>query len=232
MAHYLKLLLLSLAIVSLMGFTWAVTMGVGPFHGLRIASSQGANVIIGLSILLVSGIGYLFVNNGNIKSILAGIAFGALCGTFTAFCVWIGDVIADSHGGFWLGLFYWFICLIGVTACCCGMFMAVKTGIIAAVHLDFFLVLVCIIVAVSAFFSGMSFFINAFQYHFLVGLGVIIGIVGGGAASVKAPGIESPIAMGSDGNIHFIASRNSNNEITDTDGNRMRQMPDGTYQHF
>lgn len=232
MANYFRLLLLSLLIVSLMSFTWAVTMGCGPFTGLRVVSSMGGNLLFGLSVLLVTGLGYLFVKNGNVKSVLAGMAFGSLCGTFTAFCLWLGEIIAESHGGFWIGVLFWFICLIGVAACCSGMVVAVKNAIFSAIRLDFFLVLICIIIGVSAFFSVMSLLINSFQYHVLVGIGVILGMVGGGATGFSAPAADSPVAMGSDGNMHFISSRTSDNEIIDTDGNRLRQMPDGTYSTY
>lgn len=232
MANYLKLLLLSLLIVSLMSVTWAVTMGCGPFYGIRLINSMGGNLIFGLLILLASGLGYFFTKNGNVKSLLCGMAFGSLCGTFTTLCVWFGDIIAESNGGFWLGVLYWFVCMIGVAACGAALVFAAKTAIFSILRLDFFMVLICIIIGVSVFFAGMSLFVNAFQYHTLVGIGIIVGLVGGGAAGFGAPAADSPVVMGGDGNMHFIASKIGNNEIIDTDGNRMRQMPDGTYRTF
>lgn len=231
MTNYLKLLLISLLMVSLMGFTWAVTMGCGPFIKLGITSSFGYNTLIGLGVLLVTGIGFTVSRNESLKTILAGMAFGALCGTFTCFCIWFGEIIAESRGGFWTGLLYWFICTIGVGACSAAMAAAVKNALFSAIRLDFFVVLTCIIIGTSTFFSGMSLFINAFQFHILVGLGVIIGL-SGSAAGLAAPAIESPVVMDNHGNMHFVTSNITNNEIMDTNGGRMRKMPDGTYKNL
>lgn len=231
MLTYLRLLGQSLLMLALFLLSWGVTFGYGPVIWLRIIQSDGGNLIFGLALILVGGLGYMFTQNGFLKALLAGIAIGAVIGTFTQLMLLIGTAIGDSRGGFWLGVLYWFICTVGVAAAMAAFAACAKTAVFSLMRLDFFMTLITAVILMSVFYAGFSLFAGAMQYHPACGIAVLVGLAGGAAAR-KAPVYNNPVVLGTDGNIHFVVDRVDADTLVDSYGNRLKDNHDGTCSYY
>lgn len=231
--NYLKSLILCFIGIAIMFTFWVFSLGVGPFYGLRPFHGYGAHLIFSLSLSLAAFLLYIFIEKKYEDWIILpiGWCFGAGAGTFCSLMLWCSDIVANSHGGFWLGLLYAFIgvVIVGAGSVCFGA--ALKNFFLGIIRLDFVVVLVSFIVGVSVFYAGMSFLVACFQYHVAAGIFVIIGLTGN-AAVFSAPVVNSGGISDANGNIHYVVGTNADGSVTTTSGERMRKMSDNTYKEF
>lgn len=227
---YLKSLGIAFGAIALMFLFWAFALGVGPFYALRPFGSHGAHLLFSLGLLVVAGGIYAFVKD-SYPVVGAGPVFGAACGAASSLAIWFGSAVLERADGFWYCLLLWFVCLVIFGAACAVVSFAAKSMIVGVVRLDFLTVLLGLIAGVSAFFMGMAVLAGAFQCHTLMGLGVLLGI-SGGFAGIKSEALSSEVVMDGMGNMHFVSSDNADGSVTTTDGERMREMPDGNYSQF
>lgn len=206
---------------------WVFTMAIGPFIHLRFLS-EGWHLILCIA-LCGASFAFSSVAKGPWQLIAYGLAFGSALGTIFSFSLWYHDVMVDARG-FWVCVLLWFINVIAVAGSaallvgsCIQMFKNLLT-------LNFLPVLLCFMLGVTAFFTGMSVIAGAFECHAFLGIMTLVALTGG-AGGAEMKNMDPGVVTDSSGNMHFVVDR-SGDTINTTDGKRMRRMNDGNYQEF
>ena len=231
--NYLKSLVVCLAGIAVIFAFWAFSMGIGPMHALRPFHSDTGQFFFSLGLMAIAGLAFMVIEQkyANWTILGWGLVVATAAGVVTSLAILIGDWISNSRGGFWAGAGYAFLGIIVVGTCSACFGTALKNLVLGLFRLDFVIVLLSFIVGVSAFFCGMGILSACFMFHPACGIMVFVGLTGN-VTAIAGPTISGGEIVDGYGNVHYEISKNADGSVTTTNGERMRQMPDGNYKEF
>ena len=160
-----------------------------------------------------------------------GMLFGSLIGIVPCVMYYISEFfvsIISGASGFGMGLLAWLFFAIFIAASAALSVSAVKNAVLSVIKLDFYPVLVCIIVFFSAIMTMIILFTRAQAISDFFAFVSLLGIFGGvGGWFVEAPGATREV-RDDNGNIHYVISTLSSDRVITTSGQTLRRSADNS----
>lgn len=194
-------------------------------------NNAGIHLLIGVG-LAVAGFLLTKVRAGWVALPGQGMLLGSLTGIIPCCMYYVGVFFGSVISGFILGFIAWLFFAVFIAASAMLAVGAVKHAVLSAVRLDFYPIIVCVIVFFSAVTSMMILFTAAQQISDFLAFASLMGIIGGvGGWSVGVPDGTGEV-KDANGNIHHVISTLSPDRVITTSGQTMRRRADdsGIYE--
>ena len=193
-------------------------------HDLRSAYIP---LFVGLTLTVV---GFLLSKApyGIISLLGQGMVFGSLIGIIPCIMYYIGQFFDTITSGFLLGVLAWIFFVIFIGATSAIAVSAAKNAVISVIRLDFYPVIVYILVFFSSITAMMILFTAAKNISEFLAFATILGLLGGiGGWMVSIPN-GTKYVQDANGNIHFVIGTLSPDRVITTTGETLRRQSDNS----
>lgn len=212
-------------LVMLLSWHFSTVHNISPrdLHDIDVYLFTGAGLAICGFLLTKVRIGWISLPG-------QGMLFGSLIGIVPCVMYYIGQLFVSifSGAGFGLGLLAWFFFALFIAASAAISVSAIKNAVLSVIKLDFYPLLVCVIVFFSAITTMMILFTRAQAISDFFAFVSLLGIVGGvGGWFVEAPGATREV-RDANGNIHYVISTLSSDRVITTSGQTLRRSADNS----
>lgn len=224
--QYLKSLLICILYVMVIILSWhysTIHNIINP-HDLR---STHIHLFVGLTLTVV---GFLLSKTryGIFSLIGQGMVFGSLIGIVPCIMYYIGQFFDTITSGFLLGVLAWIFFVIFIGATSAIAVSAAKNAVISVIRLDFYSVIVFILVFFSSITAMLILFTAAKDISDFLAFATIFGLLGGvGGWMVSLPD-GTGYVRDANGNMHFVISTLSPDRVLTTTGEIMRRQSDNS----
>lgn len=213
-------------LVMLLSWHFSTVHNVTPrdLHDVDVYLFTGVVLAIGGFLLTKVRIGWISLPG-------QGMLFGSLIGIVPCVMYYIGEFfvsIISGASGFGMGLFAWLFFSVFIAASAIVAVSAAKNAVLSLIKLDFYPVLVCIIVFFSAIMTMIILFTRAQAISDFFAFASLLGIIGGvGGWFVETPGATREV-RDANGNTHYVISTLSSDRVITTSGQILRRCADNS----